>query len=76
MFTGRFFGDRDMNVMKQNLDTVGMLYVSMPDGIGFKKEIVCCIIENGIATLLMKMLLVIAVNGVGYFNDSMPYLTL
>jgi hypothetical protein len=40
-----------------------------------KKEIICCIIENGIATLLMKMLLVIAVDGVGYFNDSMPYFT-
>jgi hypothetical protein len=40
-----------------------------------KKEIICCIIENGIATLLMKMLLVIAVDRVGYFIDSMPYFT-
>jgi hypothetical protein len=32
--------------------------------------------RNGTATLLMKMLLVIAVNGIGYFNDNMPYLTL
>ena len=58
------------------MDTVGILDVSLPDEIGLKKEIVCCVIENGTATLLMKMLLVIAVNGVGYFNDNMPYLTL
>jgi hypothetical protein len=76
MFTGRFFGDMDMNVMKWNLDTVGILDVSLPDEIGLKKEIVCCIIENGTATLLMKMLLLIAVNEVGYFNDNMPYLAL
>jgi hypothetical protein len=53
-----------------------MLDVSLPDGIDLKKEIVYCNIENGIATLLMKLLLVIAVDGVRYFNDSMLYLTL
>jgi len=31
--------------------------------------------RNRTATLLMKMLLVIAVNGVGYFNGNMLYLT-
>ena len=57
MFTGRFFGVTDVNVVKWNLDTVGILDVRLPDEIGLKKETVCCIIENGTATLLMKMLL-------------------
>lgn len=75
MFTGRFFGDVNMNVMKQNLDTVGIMDMSLPDQ---RLEEGNCMLyrRNGTATLLMKMLLVIAVNGIGYFNDNMPYLTL
>jgi hypothetical protein len=57
------------------LDTVGILNVSLPDEIGLWKEILCCIVEMEQLPYL-KMLLVIAVNEVGYFNDNMPYLTL
>jgi hypothetical protein len=46
-------------------------------GIGLKKEIVFFfIIEKGIVSLLMKMPVVIAVKGVGFLNDSMPYFIL